>query len=334
MEPVVDVWREVVDRLTPVPQSMRDGFLALPPTREAHTAAHADVAAFRQIEVQRTATSPPSRAIRIAAWNLERCLYPEAAGHILQRNRVDLALLTEMDVGVLRTGQVHTIGRLAAQLGKSYCYALEFMELVPMPPPPGFPSNGEANAEGFHGNGIVASLPMESPVVIRLEETADWFTAPMGSQRRIGNRMAVAATVSAGNSRFVACSVHLENRTDGNGRARQMHTLLNALDAYAGALPVVIGGDLNTHVGPGGHTNASEPLFAMAAARGYDWAACNLAQPTTRTSTWSQSEGTRQLDWFCTRGIQVRDPAVVPALGEDASVLSDHELILVTLELA
>jgi hypothetical protein len=29
----------------------------------------------------------------------------------------------------------------------------------------------------------------------------------------------------------------------------------------------------------------------------------------------------------------VREPAVVPALGDDASVLSDHELILVTLEL-
>jgi endonuclease/exonuclease/phosphatase family metal-dependent hydrolase len=331
MEPVVGVWGKAVDRLTPVPQSVRDAFLALPPTREAHAAAHADVAAFRQIEVQQRATSA-SGTIRIAAWNLERCLYPEAAGHILQRNGVDLALLTEMDVGVLRTGQMHTIGRLAAQVGKSYWYALEFLELVPMPPPPGFPSNGDANTEGFHGNGIVASLPIENPVVIRLDEMADWFTAPMGSQRRIGNRMAVAATVSAGTSRFVACSVHLENRTDGAGRARQMQTLLDALDGYAGALPVVIGGDLNTHVAPGGHDDAGEPLFAMAASRGYDWAACNLAQPTTRTSIWSQSEGTRQLDWFCTRGVKVRDPTVVPALAEDASVLSDHELILVTLE--
>jgi endonuclease/exonuclease/phosphatase family metal-dependent hydrolase len=356
MEQTIGVWCEVVDRLTPVPQSMRLGFLDLPPTLEAHAAAYADVAALRQIEVRRSAKghrthlSPALSAtsggegvmaphgsaqgtVRIAAWNLERCLYPEEAARILQRNRVDLALLTEMDVGVLRTGQVHTIGRLAAELGKSYCYALEFLELVPMSPPPGFPSNGDANVEGFHGNGIIASLPFENPVVIRLDEMADWFTVPMGSQRRIGNRMAVAATISAGTSRFVACSVHLENRTDGNGRAMQFHTLLDALDAYAGSLPVVIGGDLNTHVGPGGHGDAREPSFAMAAGRGYDWAACNLARPTTRTSIWSQSEGTRQLDWFCTRGAKLRDPAVVPALGDDAGVLSDHELILVTLEL-
>ena len=111
-----------------------------------------------------------------------------------------------------------------------------------------------------------------------------------------------------------------------------MQTLLDALDAYAGGLPVVIGGDLNTHVGPGGHSDASEPLFALAASRGYEWRAGNLAQPTTRTSTWSTSEGTHQLDWFCTRGLSVRDPAVVPALAEDGSVLSDHELILLTVD--
>jgi hypothetical protein len=54
--------------------------------------------------------------------------------------------------------------------------------------------------------------------------------------------------------------------------------------------------------------------------------------PTTRESVWSKSEGTRQLDWFCTRGIRVGEPAMVPALGDDASVLTDHELILLTAE--
>lgn len=138
-----------------------------------------------------------------------------------------------------------------------YRYAQEFLELVPMPPPAGFPLHGSGSTEGFHGNGIVSSRLIEAPVVIRLDEMADWYAAPLGSQRRIGNRMAVAATFNAGISRFVACSVHLENRTDGTGRANQMRTLLDALDAYAGSLPIVIGGDLNTHVGPGGHDDAS-----------------------------------------------------------------------------
>jgi endonuclease/exonuclease/phosphatase family metal-dependent hydrolase len=320
----IGVWRDVVDRLTHVPLAERARLLTLPPT--------STVAALHQIELQQPLASPASpSAIRIAAWNLERCLYPEASARILQRNHVDLALLTELDVGVLRTGQVHTIGRMAAQLGQGYCYGCEFLELVPMDPPPGFPRNGTDNSEGYHGNGMISSLAMQDPVVFRLDELTDWHS-PAEGQRRIGNRIAIAATFHIGGIRLAACSVHLESRTDAAGRAQQMRTLLDALDAYAGSAPVVIGGDLNTQVVPGGHKDASEPLFALAASRGYDWAACNLALPTTRASTWSNHEGTRQLDWFCTRGVKARDPAVVPALGEDATVLSDHELILLTLD--
>jgi endonuclease/exonuclease/phosphatase family metal-dependent hydrolase len=318
------VWRDVVERLTPVPLAERARLLTLPPT--------SSVAALHQIELQPPPAPPASdSAIRIAAWNLERCLYPEASARILQRNHVDLALLTELDVGMLRTGQVHTIGRMAAQLGQGYCYGCEFLELMPMEPPPSFPRSGDDNSEGYHGNGIVSSLTMRDPVVIRLDEMTNWHS-PADGQRRIGNRMAIAATFRVGGVGFVACSVHLESRTDAVGRARQMRTLLDALDAYAGSASVVIGGDLNTQVVPGGYTVASEPLFALAASRGYDWAACNQARPTTRASAWSNHEGTRQLDWFCTRGLAVRDPVVVPALGEDASVLSDHELILLTLD--
>ncbi len=238
-----------------------------------------------------------------------------------------------MDVGVRRTGQAHTIGRVAAQLGQGYCYGLEFLEIKPTEPPPGFLRKGDDNVEGYHGNGIISAFRLDAPVLIRLPVEADWYSPPPGRQRRIGNRMAIAATFGAGDARFVACSVHLENRTDGAGRARQMQILLDALDDYAGTLPVVIGGDLNTHVGPGGHEDVAEPLFAMAKARGYDWAACNLAQPTTRRSIWSDSEGMRQLDWFCTRGLTVCDPLIVPALGDDATVLTDHELLLLTLKL-
>jgi len=330
---VVGVWREAVDRLTPVPMEARRGFLTLPPTREAHIEAHASVVAFHQVELHQPSPATMPDTIRITAWNLERCLYPEEAARILQRHGVTLALLTEMDVGVLRTGQAHTIGRIAERLGQGYCYGLEFLELVPMEPPAGFARHGSDNSEGYHGNGMVSAYPIGFPMVIRLDEEADWYAAPAGRQRRIGNRMAVAATFGTGGTRFVACSVHLENRTDGIGRAAQMRTLLDALDAYAEGLPVVIGGDLNTHVGPGGYADASEPLFATAAARGYDWSACNLARPTTRVSTWSQSEGVRQLDWFCTRGLRVSDPEVVAALGEDGSVLSDHEMLLLTLKL-
>jgi endonuclease/exonuclease/phosphatase family metal-dependent hydrolase len=143
--------------------------------------------------------------------------------------------------------------------------------------------------------------------------------------------MALAAVIALGTVRFVACSVHLESATDGAGRLTQMRTLLDRLDEYAAGLPVLIGGDLNTHVQPGGSDDEAEPLFALAKARGYDFSACNLASPTTRTSSWSESAGTRQLDWFCTRHLAASEPEVVPALGSDGTVLSDHDLILVSI---
>ncbi len=329
--PLTGVFDAVTDRLSPVPLEERRRFLDLPLTREAHAEAFAAVTAFRQVETGGTTMpSAPTRGLRVAAWNLERCRYPEEAVRLLRQHAVGLALLTEMDVGMLRTGQVHTIGHIAAGLSQRYAYGLEFLELKPMPPPPGFPAEGDDNSIGFHGNGLVSAVPFERPVVMRLDEVADWYIAPKGGQRRIGNRMAIAATIEFRATRFTACSVHLESAADGAGRAVQMQRLLDALDAYAGGLPVLIGGDLNTHVGPGGHDDAAEPLFAMAKSRGYDFAACNRARPTTRTSYWSESEGTRQLDWFLTRGLVVTAPEVIPSLAPDGTVLTDHELTLLT----
>jgi endonuclease/exonuclease/phosphatase family metal-dependent hydrolase len=272
-------------------------------------------------------------AIRVAAWNLERCLYPDESARILSRSGADLTLLTEMDIGMLRSGQVHTIGRVAASLGQRYAYGLEFLELDLMPPPSGFAAVGSVDTEGFHGNGFVSALPFENPVIIRLDPVMDWFQhLPAGQRRKLGARMGIAATFRAGDARFVACSVHLEYRCDGAGRALQMRTLLDALDAYADGLPVIVGGDLNTPT-PAGRTDyPAEPLFGQAAGRGYDWAACNAGRPTTRASIWTPGKGDHQLDWFCTRGMTARDPLVIPAVGEDGDILSDHELISVLIE--
>jgi endonuclease/exonuclease/phosphatase family metal-dependent hydrolase len=323
-----------VARLDEVPPAARQALLALPAAAAAHDQAQAGIPAFRQVELGGTVTAPaPAGPLRVAAWNLERCLYPEASAALLRRHGAALALLSEMDLGLHRTGQRHTTRDLAAALGHRYGFALEFLELAVMPAPFAMPGNPAENLLGFHGNGFTAALPCRDPVVIRLAAEADWFVAPKGGQKRIGNRMAVAATFTHEGRDFVGCAVHLESRSDFAGRARQMAQLLDAIDTYADGLPVVIGGDLNTGVeASAGLADTRERLFAESAARGYDWAACNQAAPTTRPSTWSAGAGTRQLDWFCTRGFRASAPAVVPAVAEDGTVLTDHDLILVTLD--
>lgn len=327
----VGLFEGTVARLTRVAAERRAEFAAMPAERSEHARAHATVPALRQIEIGGEAASVgPSATIRVAAWNLERGLYPDLAADALRRAGADLALLSELDCGMLRTGQRHVAADIATRLGQQYAYGLEFLELGTVPPPPGRPAAGTGNEQGFHGNAILTGLDLADPALIRLDEVGDWFVDPWKGHKRIGNRMALAATVCAGAFRFIACAVHLENRTDGMGRAAQMHTLLDALDGLADGLPVLIGGDLNTRVEPGRHDDAAEPLFALAARRGYMVAECNRAGITTRSSVWNRRESFPQLDWFLARGLSVSEPAIAPALAPDGTVLSDHEMILLS----
>ncbi len=229
---------ETVARLTPVPLARRHAIRDGEVSRLAHARAHAAIPAFREIEIGGTAKDTAPGALRVAAWNLERCLYPDAAAALLRAHGARLSLLTEMDNGMLRTGQAHTIAEVAGGLGQGYAFGLEFLELMPMPPPPGLPAHGDDNDRGLHGNALVTGLPIEAPTLIRLDEAADWFVTPKGGQRRVGNRIGLAATVDAGDFRLLACALHLESSTDGAGRAAQMRTLLDALDGLAGELPV------------------------------------------------------------------------------------------------
>ncbi len=117
---------------------------------------------------------------------------------ILRQHGVGLALLTEMDYGMLRTGQVHTTARMAELLSSRYAYGLEFLELKPMPPPPGFPACRRRQPIRFPRQRACHGVAVRKSRLIRLDEVADWYIAPKGGQRRVGNRMAVAATSSAG----------------------------------------------------------------------------------------------------------------------------------------
>ena len=267
-EMVVGVWRDVVERLTPVPPAERQRFLDSAPDAGGTCGAHASVAALHQIELRHRRTASLARRHPHRRMESGTLPVPEESARILQRNRVDLALLTEMDVGVLRTGQVHTIGRVAAQLGQGYCYDWSFSNSC-RSAAARLSANGSDNTEGFHGNGIVSSLPMEEPVVIRLDEKADWYTPadrPAAHRQSHGGRRQLQTAC-----RFVACSVHWRTAPMAPGAPRRCGRCWMR-SRLCRSVPVVIGGDLNTHVVPGGHNDASEPLFAMAASRGYDWA--------------------------------------------------------------
>lgn len=163
--------------------------------------------------------------------------------------------------------------------------------------------------------------------MIRLDEHGHWFHGETG-QPRTGGRCAIVATLAVGDGALVAVSVHLESNADGPYRAEQTRRLLDCIDSYAGELPVVIGGDLNTGLADDGAFD-KEALFAIAAEAGYRRHGGPMDAMTTRLSAMSRRPDIPlKLDWFLTRGLAVAESRVVAAVAPDGSALSDHEMIV------
>ena len=346
------IYSTVCDELLPLTLEQRRDLAASPRDPALHAPLAARLPVLYSIELKPPSASPGGNKIpRIAFWNAERGKYISSSAQWLRELGIDLILLCEMDQGMARSGQLHTTLELADALNMGYVFAVEYIEL-------GLGDERERrwhackeNQDGLHGAAILSPYPLERPVLFRLEMSGDWFDGSRG-ERRIGGRIALTATVRIAGSRLVAVSVHLESHSDPQDRARQMRTLLDAIDDYASGLPVIIGGDFNTK--STGRAQAKdarimadllaqdpqrlinpvpyEPLFTQAKSRGYDWQACNTQEPTQRT----RPDGTPapplgRLDWFFTRGLSTSQAATIAAVDRSGQILSDHDLLLVSI---
>ncbi len=324
--------RETVEQLAVPSLETRAGFAEIVRTIAAHDAAMAARPEMNSIEVGGTpsADAPLGFPFTVAAWNLERCLFaPESAAH-LAATRPPVVLLSEMDNGMARTGQRHPTAEVAADLGMHYAYGIEFIEL-------GLGSDTERefceddfNAKGFHGNALMASVPLGRPFMLRLWGERLWFTD--GEQPRLGERFAIGAVIQTEAGPFVAVSTHLESATTAAYRERQVKELIDALDEAFPSLPVLIGGDLNTGNHAGGDFEA-EGLFAMSAVRGFTRHGGPLDVMTTRPSLITRwPERSMKLDWFLSRGLTIGETRIIPSLDETGRPLSDHDLITCVVE--
>lgn len=314
------------------PQSVRDGFLALERTEANHAAALAGLAQMQRVEAPLAmATAVPlTFPLTIAAWNLERCYAVEASAALIEAQNAAIALLSEVDNGMARTGQRHTARDLAAALGMSYAFGVEFLELDLGAETELEFCADDVNRHGFHGNALAARAVLHAPVMIRIDEHGHWFT-PESPAPRIGTRCAIAAAIETEAGPLFAVSVHLENRGNAAYRERQMTRLIEAVEPLAGDAPIVIGGDFNTGLADGGDFE-KETLFAMMADRGFARHGGPLDQMTTRRSRVSRNpSGAYKLDWFLTRGLIVEHSRIVPAVAPDGDVLSDHDMVVVTI---
>jgi endonuclease/exonuclease/phosphatase family metal-dependent hydrolase len=293
----------------------------------AHDAIMNRVGAMNTVE---TGGSPSRRRplafpFNVSAWNLERCLFVEDSAAHLAKSEPAVVLLTEMDNGMARTGQRHTTADLAAAMNMTYVYGVEFLEM-------GLGSDTERdfcvdrfNDKGFHGNGVVSSVPLDICFMVRLRGERLWRND--ADQPRIGERCAVGGVIATEAGSFVAVSVHLESATTAAYRERQMTALIDEVEAAFPGLPSLIGGDLNTGNHTGGDFEA-EGLFAMSAARGFTRHGGPIDQMTTRPSLITRwPERTMKLDWFLSRGLEIGQSTITTSLDHSGRPLSDHDFI-------
>ena len=273
----------------------------------------------------------------VAAWNVERCLFPaESAAHLAALTP-DIVLLSEVDHGMSRTAQRHTTAEMAEHLGMAYAFGVEFHELDLGGPTERAFCTDDFNALGWHGNAVLSSVPFTRVVLIRLDDHGHWFAADSGAadpqQPRLGGRMAIAAEIPTESGPICVASTHLESNAAAEHRRAQFHLLLDTLDAFAPDMPVLIGGDLNTgnHLPPDFDWRR-ESLFGLAEQRGYSWDFTAEGFTTRPSLITPHPDRVMKLDWITGRGLVCRDRGVLTSLTAEAKPLSDHDCVWCTVE--
>jgi endonuclease/exonuclease/phosphatase family metal-dependent hydrolase len=321
------LFREAAPDLPVPPLLVRERLRTLARSEAAHRAAMLALPCMTMIAHRPGAPRRLGFPFTVGAWNLERCLSPEASAAILAREGVAVALLSELDAGMARTGQRDTTRVIATALGLASAYGVEFLELDLGGPVERAFCIDDANHTGFHGNALLAPS-LGHPFLFRLDDHGAWFveTSP---EPRIGGRCAVGGWVETEAGPVLAVSAHLESAAMPGDRGAAFAGLLEAVEAEAEGRPVILGGDLNTGLGAGGDWEA-EPLLHDARRRGYALHSGAGGETTTRASRITRDPPRAyKLDWILTRGLATGSSRVVPALAPDGTVLSDHDLVTV-----
>jgi endonuclease/exonuclease/phosphatase family metal-dependent hydrolase len=343
----------IVNRLDMPPAEMREAINRGSTAIEVFRTAFAEMKCLDQIEQVPPAVpvTAPLKSARIVFWNAERLKYPGPSLDLLHGLDADAYLLCELDLGMARSGNLHTTKELAEGLSAGYVFGTEFVELDLGDAREREWFAGKTNASGLHGAGLISTRPLERARLHRLEMSGRWFDGAFG-ERRVGGRIAIMAELEIDGTPVLLVSVHYESHTGPADRLVQTRSLLDEIDRVAPGRPVLIGGDFNTNtLNRADHERptlveaavlidperlirpmAYEPMFEELETRGYDWRSCNVMGATTQRT---RPDGTPEpplgrIDWFFARGLECTSPAVIPAVDEKGFAISDHEVLAVT----
>lgn len=283
---------------------------------------------FSQTETDNFVAPPPEapKALGVLMFNMERGVnLPEIREFLRDCPDIqpfDVILANELDDGCARSGNKNTARELAQAFGLNYAWGLEFIELV-----------NDENEKGFHGNAVFSRWPIRKAGVIRLPEQYNWY---FDRQKRIGGRLAVYAELDVAGQPVGAVSIHLENRTHGEGRMAQMAAILEAVKKELPDMPLLLGGDLNTNTFDGRakedigviaadpnlrrrcleDVSDFEPLLPLCAADGYQIVP-GEPRLTRRKPLPDGSFLPLRLDWILLKGAEALESRMISTAKED-----------------
>lgn len=196
-------------------------------------------------------------SIRVSAWNIERGLKVDGIVRVLQRHPVlkesDIFLLTELDYGMVRTGNRFVAREIAEAVGLRYAFAPCYLNLEKGS---GLEKRLDGdNTQALHGNALFSRYPLSDVHSIALPNGKDKMK---GKEKRLGCQRAVVATVAHPLGKVRAVTLHLDAHSSQKHRRRQMKIVLDSVETLRPRLPVVIGGDWNTTT-----YNSSRALYSI-----------------------------------------------------------------------
>jgi endonuclease/exonuclease/phosphatase family metal-dependent hydrolase len=200
---------------------------------------------FAPTETRTTRGTGAANVVRATAWNIERGKRLASIKRVLREHPVlrasDVLLLTELDYGMARTGNLDVAREIAQSLGMNYAFAPCYLALNKG-------SGVEADVEGenlqaLHGNALLSRYPLRRVHAIPLPNGKDKMS---GKEKRLGQQRAVVADVEHPAGEFRAVSLHLDAHSTQRHRYQQMRLVLDHLDRLEPRLPTLIGGDWNT----------------------------------------------------------------------------------------
>lgn len=315
---------------------------------------------FNYTETVSTDNSPElaPESIKVAVFNMEHGYrFTDIVDFMKEcpdMQNLDILFGNELDDGTIRSGNVNTSEKIAELLDSSYAYGLEFIELV-----------DSRDEKGYEGNAVFSRWPIVYTESLHQPITYDWY---YDRQKRIGARVAIFAEIDIKGQHIGTVCVHLENRTDGEGRAKQMKAVLDRAKELWPDIPVVIGGDCNTNTFDGNDKDAFtkyfnelengakardvedyEPLLNMCEEYGYNYKDFNGNHLITRRKPMVviEKDLPLHLDWIFAKGLVCTGHGCVSTAVEDFSwakpdsklkkldykQLSDHNAVWATCKL-